>query len=263
MGSIKKAFDLAGKSALITGGSRGLGLQIAEALGEQGARIVLSSRKAPDLEQAQKHLAGLGIKADWVAADNSREDDVKRLADEAIAKLGKVDILVNNAGATWGAPTEDHPIEAWDKVMNLNIRSLFLLSQQIGKRSMIPNKYGRIINIASIAGLRGSTGEMQTIAYNTSKGAVVNFTRALAGSWGRYGITVNALAPGFFPSKMTKGIIDMVGVEKLAEGAPLRRIGDDDDLKGAALLFASDAGKHITGQILAIDGGLTAVLSSS
>jgi len=263
MGSIKKAFDLTGKSALITGGSRGLGLQIAEALGEQGASIILSSRKAPDLEQAQKHLAGLGIKADWIAADNSREDDVKRLADEAITKLGKVDILVNNAGATWGAPTEDHPIEAWDKVMNLNIRSLFLLSQQIGKRSMIPNKYGRIINIASIAGLRGSTGEMQTIAYNTSKGAVVNFTRALAGSWGRYGITVNALAPGFFPSKMTKGIIEMVGVEKLAEGAPLRRIGDEDDLKGAALLFASDAGKHITGQILAIDGGLTAVLSAS
>lgn len=263
MGSIKKAFDLSGKSALITGGSRGLGLQIAEALGEQGAKIVLSSRKAPDLEQAQKHLAGLGIKADWIAADNAKDDDIKRLADEAIAKLGRVDILVNNAGATWGAPTEDHPIEAWDKVMNLNIRSLFLLSQQIGKRSMIPNKYGRIINIASIAGLRGSTGEMQTIAYNTSKGAVVNFTRALAGSWGRYGITVNALAPGFFPSKMTKSIIDMVGVEKLSEGAPLRRIGDEDDLKGAALLFASDAGKHITGQILAIDGGLTAVLSAS
>jgi len=263
MGSIKKAFDLSGKSALITGGSRGLGLQIAEALGEQGAKIVLSSRKAPDLEQAQKHLAGLGIKADWIAADNAKDDDIKRLADEAVARRGRVDILVNNAGATWGAPTEDHPIEAWDKVMNLNIRSLFLLSQQIGKRSMIPNKYGRIINIASIAGLRGSTGEMQTIAYNTSKGAVVNFTRALAGSWGRYGITVNALAPGFFPSKMTKGIIDMVGVEKLSEGAPLRRIGDEDDLKGAALLFASDAGKHITGQILAIDGGLTAVLSAS
>ncbi len=263
MGSIKKAFDLSGKSALITGGSRGLGLQIAEALGEQGAKIVLSSRKAPDLEQAQKHLAGLGIKADWIAADNAKDDDVRRLADEAIAKLGRVDILVNNAGASWGAPTEDHPVEAWDKVMNLNIRSLFLLSQQIGKRSMIPNKYGRIINLASIAGLRGSTGEIQTIAYNTSKGAVVNFTRALAGSWGRYGITVNALAPGFFPSKMTKGIIDMVGVEKLAEGAPLRRIGDEDDLKGAALLFASDAGKHITGQILAVDGGLTAILSAS
>lgn len=263
MGSIKQAFDLTGKTALITGGSRGLGLQIAEALGEQGARIVLSSRKAPDLEQAQQHLAARGIKAEWVAADNSKDDDVKRLADEALSKLGKVDILVNNAGASWGAPTEDHPIDAWDKVMNLNIRSIFLLSQQIGKRSMIPNNYGRIINIASIAGLRGSVGDMQTIAYNTSKGAVVNFTRALAGSWGRYGITVNALAPGFFPSKMTKGIIDTVGVAKLAEGSPLQRIGDEDDLKGAAVLFASDAGKHITGQILAIDGGLTAVVSSS
>src|SRR5258708_584469 len=212
MGSIKKAFDLTGKSALITGGARGVGLQNAEALRGQRAENIPASRKAPDLAQGQKHPARLGIKADWIAADNARDDDVKRLADETIAKLGRIDILVNNAGASWGAPTEDHPIEAWDKVMNLNIRSLFLLSQQIGKRSMIPNKYGRIINIASIAGLRGSTGEMQTIAYNTSKGAVVNFTRALAGSWGRYGITVNALAPGFFPSRMTKGIIDMVGV---------------------------------------------------
>ena len=263
MGSVKKAFDLTGKTALVTGGSRGLGLQIAEALGEQGARVVLSSRKATELEAAQTHLTGLGIEAEWIAADNSKDDDIKRLADEAIAKLGKVDILVNNAGATWGAPTEDHPIEAWDKVMNLNIRSLFLLSQQIGKLSMIPNNYGRIINLASVAGLLGSTGVMQTIAYNTSKGAVVNFTRSLAGSWGRYGITVNALAPGFFPSKMTKGIIAEVGVDKLSEGVPLRRIGDEDDLKGAALLFASDAGKHITGQILAIDGGLTAVLASS
>ena len=205
MGSIKKAFDLTGKNALVTGGSRGLGLQIAEALGEQGARVVISSRKAPDLEKAQAHLAGLGIKAEWIAADNSRDEDVKRLADETIKKLGRVDILVNNAGATWGAPTEDHPIEAWDKVMNLNIRSLFLLSQQIAKHSMIPNKYGRIINLASIAGLFGSSGDMQMVAYNTSKGAVVNFTRALAGSWGRYGITANALAPGFFPVEDDEG----------------------------------------------------------
>jgi NAD(P)-dependent dehydrogenase (short-subunit alcohol dehydrogenase family) len=263
MGSIKTLFDLTGKTALITGGSRGLGLQIAEALGEQGAKLVLSSRKAPDLEKAQAQLAGKGIKADWIAADNAKDDDVARLADEAMKKLGRVDILVNNAGATWGALTEDHPVDAWDKVMNLNIRSIFLLSQRIGKKSMIPNKYGRVINLASIAGLFGSSSEMQTIAYNTSKGAVVNFTRSLAGSWGRYGITVNALAPGFFPSKMTKGIIAEVGVDKLSEGVPLRRIGDEDDLKGAALLFASDAGKHITGQILAIDGGLTAVLASS
>jgi NAD(P)-dependent dehydrogenase (short-subunit alcohol dehydrogenase family) len=263
MGSLKKALDLSGKTALITGGSRGLGLQIAEALGEQGARIVLSSRKAPDLEAAQAQLARIDIKSEWIAADNSKDDDIKRLASDTISKLGHVDILVNNAGSTWGAPTEDHPIEAWDKVMNLNIRSIFLLTQQIGKLSMIPNGYGRIINIASVAGLRGSISPTQTIAYNTSKGAVVNFTRSLAGSWGKYGITVNALAPGYFPSKMTKGVIETVGMEKLTANVPLARIGDDDDLKGAALLFASDAGKHITGQILAIDGGLTAVMAEA
>lgn len=259
MTSIMKAFDLTGKTALVTGGSRGLGLQIAEALGEQGARLVISSRKAPDLEEAKKHLASRGVQVDFVVADNARDEDVHRLADEAIAKLGRIDILVNNAGATWGSPAEDHPIDAWDKVMNLNIRSIFLLSQRVGKLSMIPNKYGRIINLASIAGLRGNRGATQTIAYNTSKGAVVNFTRALAGDWGRHGITVNALAPGFFPSKMTFGTIKALGAEKLVEGVPLRRLGDNDDLKGAALLFASDAGKHITGQILAVDGGTTAV----
>jgi NAD(P)-dependent dehydrogenase (short-subunit alcohol dehydrogenase family) len=171
-----------------------------------------------------------------------------------------VDILINNAGATWGAPAEDHPLEAWDKVMNLNIRGLFLLTQAIGKHSMIPRKYGRVVNVASIAGLGGNPpGTMKTIAYNTSKGAVVNFTRALAGEWGAYGITVNALAPGFFPSKMTKGVLSHFGADTLAKEAPLQRIGDDEDLKGAALLFASDAGKHITGQILAVDGGVSAV----
>jgi gluconate 5-dehydrogenase len=259
MTGFMKAFDLKGKTALVTGGSRGLGLQIAEVLGEQGARLIISSRKAADLEEAKKHLAARGIDVDYIVADNSRDEDVLRLADEAIARLGRVDILVNNAGATWGAPAEDHPIDAWDKVMNLNIRSIFLLSQRIGKKSMIPNKYGRIINLASIAGLRGNRGATQTIAYNTSKGAVVNFTRALAGDWGKHGITVNALAPGFFPSKMTYGTIKAVGEDKLTEGVPLRRIGDNEDLKGAAILFASDAGKHITGQILAVDGGITAV----
>jgi len=249
-------FDLTGKTALITGGSRGLGLQIAEALGDAGARLVISSRKAADLETAKAHLEARGVTVDYIVADNGKDEDILRLADEAIAKLGRVDILVNNAGATWGAPAEDHPIEAWDRVMNLNVRSLFVLSQQIAKRSMIPNRYGRILNLASIAGLRGSTG---VIAYNTSKGAVVNFTRGLAADWGPHGITVNALAPGWFPSKMTAGIFKDRGVDHFANAAPLRRIGDDQDLKGAALLFASDAGKHITGQILAVDGGVSAV----
>ena len=255
---IHKLFDLTGKTALVTGGSRGLGLQIAESLGEAGAKILLSSRKAADLEEAAAHLQAKGIDTRWVAADASDPAQIRKVCDEAMQRLGQVDILVNNAGATWGAPAEDYPLEAWDKVMNLNIRSIFLMSQAVGKASMIPRKGGRIINVASIAGLAGSN-EAKFIAYGASKGAVVNFTRTLAGEWGPYGINVNALAPGFFPSKMTKGIMAQIGVEKMAAQAPLRRIGDDDDLKGAALLFASAAGKHITGQILAVDGGVSCV----
>ena len=256
---VQQLFDLTGRTALVTGGSRGLGLQIAEALGEAGAKILLTSRKASDLEEAAADLQAKGIDTRWIAADASQPDEVKRVASEAMQRLGRVDILVNNAGATWGAPAEDYPLEAWDKVMNLNIRSVFLMSQAIGKASMIPNRHGRIINIASIAGLSGAGADIQFIAYGTSKGAVVNFTRTLAGEWGHHGITVNALAPGFFPSKMTNGVLSTFGADKLAANAPLRRIGDDDDLKGAALLFASQAGKHITGQILAVDGGVSAV----
>jgi NAD(P)-dependent dehydrogenase (short-subunit alcohol dehydrogenase family) len=260
MRTTQQLFDLTGKTALVTGGSRGLGLQIAEALGEQGASIVLSSRKQAELDEAVAHLAQRGIKASAIAADLSQEASVGPLVTEALKRLGQIDILINNAGATWGAPAEDHPLEAWDKVMNLNIRSIFMLSQAVGKQSMIPRKYGRIVNVASIAGLSGNApGTLQTIAYNTSKGAVVNFTRTLAGEWGRYGITVNALAPGFFPSRMTKGTFDRLGKDELAGRAPLMRLGDDEDLKGAALLFSSDAGKHITGQILAVDGGVSAI----
>ena len=255
---IQQLFDLRGRTALVTGGSRGLGLQIAESLGEAGARILLCSRKAADLEEAAADLQAKGIDTRWVAADASDPAQVNRVVDEAMQRLGQIDILVNNAGATWGAPMEDYPLEAWDKVMNLNIRSVFLFSQAAGKASMIPRRYGRIINVASIAGLSGST-DVEFIAYGTSKGAVVNFTRTLAGEWGEHGITVNAVAPGFFPSKMTRGTLATVGVDKLAAAAPLRRIGDDDDLKGATLLFASAAGKHITGQILAVDGGVSAV----
>jgi NAD(P)-dependent dehydrogenase (short-subunit alcohol dehydrogenase family) len=262
MHTIKELFDLTGKTALITGGSRGLGLQLAEALGEQGAKLVISSRKQHELDEAFTHLKQRGIDAVAIAADLGQEQAPQALAAASLKYLGHVDILINNAGATWGAPAEDHPLEAWDKVMNLNIRSIFQLSQIIGKQSMIPRHYGRIVNIASIAGLGGNgASSMQTIAYNTSKAAVINFTRTLAGEWGQYGITVNAIAPGFFPSKMTKGLLEKLGAEEMAQRAPLRRLGDDEDLKGAVLLFSSNAGKHITGQTLAVDGGVSAVLS--
>ena len=257
--SIQQLFDLSGKTALVTGGSRGLGLQLAQALGEAGARVVISSRKAADLEEATAKLQAAGIDARWIAADCADEADVRRLTDETLQRLGDVDILVNNAGAAWGAPAEDHPVEAWDKVMNLNVRGYFLLSQQIAKRSMIGRASGSIINLASIAGLGGNPSGMNTIAYNTSKGAVINFTRALAAEWGKYGIRVNAICPGFFPSKMTVGTLKAMGEEQLAAHAPLRRLGDDEDLKGLCVLYASDAGKHITGQWLAVDGGVSVI----
>ena len=255
----KQLFDLMGKTALVTGGSRGLGLQMAHALGEAGAKVMLSSRKAPDLEQAATELKAAGIDAQWIAADCGKEEDIRRLADETLQRFGKIDILVNNAGASWGAPAEDHPVAAWDKVMNLNIRGYFILSQHVAKHSMIPNKGGRIINIASIAGLNGNPKGMDTIAYSTSKGAVVNFTRTLAAEWGDHHINVNAICPGFFMTKMAEGLITLLGEEKMASAAPLNRLGDDEDLKGVTLLFASDAGKHITGQWLAVDGGVSVV----
>ena len=261
--TIQQLFDLSGKTALVTGGSRGLGLQMAQALGEAGAKVLISSRKAADLEEAAAALRAQGIDAQWLAADASNPEDLGRLAAHAQQQLGQVDILVNNAGATWGAPAQEHPLEAWDKVMNLNVRGYFLLSQLIARQSMIARRSGSIINVASIAGLGGNPAQMTTIAYNTSKGAVVNFTRALATEWGALGIRVNAICPGFFPSKMTAGTLKaMGGADAVARHAPLQRLGDDEDLKGITLLFASDAGKHITGQLMAVDGGVSAQIGA-
>ena len=258
--TVTQLFDLHGKTALVTGGSRGLGLQLAHALGEAGARLMLTSRKQADLDEAVAELKAAGLNAIALAADCAKEDDIHRLGAEAVKQMGHVDILVNNAGASWGAPAEDHPLEAWDKVMNLNVRGYFLLSQAIAKKSMIARRAGRIINVASIAGLGGNPEGMTTLAYNTSKGAVLNFTRALAAEWGHHNITVNAICPGFFPSKMSMGLIEKMGEERMASHAPLRRLGDNEDLKGLTVLYASDAGKHITGQWLAVDGGVSSVI---
>ncbi len=258
--TIQQLFDLKDRVALVTGGSRGLGLQMAQALGEAGARVVVTARKTDELEAAVAHLRAGGIDARWIAADCAKEADIHRLGAETLQLMGGVDILVNNAGAAWGAPAEDHPVEALDKVMNLNVRGYFILSQYLAKHHMIAKRQGSIINVASIAGLAGNPRGMNTIAYNTSKGAVINFTRTLAAEWGPHGIRVNAVCPGFFPSKMTMGTLEALGEERLAAHAPLGRLGDDEDLKGLTLLYASDAGKHITGQWMAVDGGVSVVI---
>ena len=251
---VKDLFDLSGKIALITGGSRGLGLQIAEALGEMGAKVAITARKQGELDEAAAHLGKLGVETLTVAGDLSKFDTIPAMVEKVLGRYGAVDVLVNNAGTTWGAPAEDYPPDAWHKVMNLNIDAMFFLTQEIGKRSMIPRRSGRIVNMSSVAGLRAHGSGMTTIAYNTSKAAVLQFTRALAAEWGRYGITVNALCPGFFPSKMSRGLLEKIEKQVIAD-TPLGRLGGDEDLKGIAAYFASDASRHVTGQFIAIDGG--------
>lgn len=256
---VRSLLDLTGRVALVTGGSRGLGLQMAEALGEMGARVVITARKEGELADAVVHLQSLGIEARFQVCDLSQPEQIAPVVERVLADFGQIDILVNNAGATWGCPAEELPLEAWQKVVNLNLTGTFLVTQAVGKRSMIPRQYGKIINIASVAGLQGSPPDvMRTLPYNTTKGGIVNFTRALAAEWGQYGITVNAIAPGFFPTKMTRATLSAAG-DRIAARSPIPRLGREDDLKGAVVLFASDASAYITGQVLAVDGGATIV----
>jgi NAD(P)-dependent dehydrogenase (short-subunit alcohol dehydrogenase family) len=256
--SVRELFDLSGRTALVTGGSRGLGLAMAGALGEMGAKVIITARKVEELDEALSSLRSRGVEAVRVVGDLSRPEDVKALADAALeAAAGPVDILVNNAGATWGAPAEEHPLEGWSKVIDVNLTGTFLLTQQIARRSMIPQRYGRIVNIASVAGLKGSQ-HLKAIAYHTSKGGLVSFTRALAAEWGRHGITVNAICPGFIPSKMTQGLLDKISPLVIAS-TPLRQLGEARDLEGLVVLLASGAARHITGQAIAVDGGASVV----
>ena len=256
---VKNLLDLSGRVALVTGGSRGLGLQIAEALGEMGARLALTARKKDELSEAVSHLGKQKMEAFSFVCDLGKREAIPPVVDEILKKFGKIDILVNNAGATWGAPAEDHPLEAWDKLVNLNLTGAFVITQLVGRKSMIPARWGRIINIASVAGLMGQDPRIvRTIAYNATKGGLVNFTRALAAEWGQHGTTVNAICPGFFPSKMTRATLGTTG-ELVRDWTPTKRLGNDEDLKGLAVLLASEASRHITGQAIAVDGGATII----
>ena len=252
--NVRELFDLNGKTALVTGGSRGLGLQMAEALGEMGARIAITARKQPGLDEAAARLEDLGIQTLAIANNLANFESIPGLVDQVVEAFGDIDILVNNAGATWGAPAEEYPAEAWHKVMNLNVDALFFLTQEVGRRCMIPRSAGKIVNIASVSGLSGNPPVMKTIAYNTSKAAVINFTRALAAEWGPYNINVNAICPGFFPSKMSRGLLEAIAPYVIA-ATPLGRMGGDQDLKGTIVFLASEASRHITGQYIVVDGG--------
>lgn len=251
-------FKLDGKTAIVTGGGRGLGAQIAEGFAEAGANVVLCSRKVEACEETAARLRGKGTKALALACDVTNPEQVAEVVRRAVREFGTIDIVVNNSGASWGAPVSEMPLEAWNKVMETNVTGTFLMSQAAGA-VMRENGGGKIINIASVAGLGGTDPRfLDAIGYNTSKGAIITFTKDLAAKWGADNIQVNALAPGFFPTKMAKVVIEQGG-EHILDRTPLGRFGSDEDLKGAALFLASKASDYVTGDILMVDGGMHAV----
>jgi NAD(P)-dependent dehydrogenase (short-subunit alcohol dehydrogenase family) len=253
----RELFDLTGRVAIVTGGGGGLGRQMARALAEMGADLVLCGRKAEHFEEATAELSALGVRALGVRCDVTSLDDVRALVDRTKAEFGRIDVLVNNAGRAWVAPAATMAVEEWRRVLEVNLTGAFLCAQAAGN-VMIEQGGGKIINIASVAGLGGAMPEvLDAIAYNASKGGLINFTRDLAVKWGRHKINVNAIAPGWFPSRMSSAIVERWG-DRLARNIPLGRIGGDEDLKGAVVYLASRASDYVTGQVLAVDGGQTA-----
>jgi len=255
---VRELFDLTGKVAIVTGGSRGLGFQMAEALGEAGASLALTARKTGELAAAAARLRDRGIRALAAACDVARAEEVESCVARTLGAYGRVDVLINNAGATWGAPVLEMPLDAWHKVLETNVTGTMLMSRAVGRHMIDTGRGGKIINIASVAGLAGTDAEvLDAIGYSASKGAVIAFTRDLAVKWARHRITVNAIAPGFFPSRMTQWLIEHRG-EAILSTIPMGRLGGEDDLKGAAVFLASPASDFVTGQVLAVDGGATA-----
>jgi gluconate 5-dehydrogenase len=257
MTTVKQLFDLSGRVSVVTGGATGLGLQMATALAEAGSNIVICSRKIENCEQAAREIEKLGVQALAVACDVTKADQVEGMKDAVMKKFGRVDVLVNNAGRAWVAPPEDMPLERWQQVLDLNITAPFICAQVLG-REMIKAKRGKIINIASIAGLVGrSPKAYNSIAYGASKGALVNFTRDLAIKWAHHNIQVNAICPGFFVTPINEKMFEK-GRDQILREIPLGRTGGPDDLKGIAVLLASDASNFMTGAIIPVDGGAVA-----
>jgi len=254
--SSRQLFDMTGRVAIITGGSIGLGRQMAEGLAEMGANLVLCARKKDRCEQAAEELQALGVAAMAKACDVTNPASIQEMVEATVARFGRIDVLINNAGTTWGAPPEEMRLEHWNKVIETNLTGTFLCSQAVGK-IMIGQGRGKIINVASIAGVGGSSEELDAIGYSASKGGVITFTKDLARKWARHGILVNAIGPGWFPTKMSKVLIER-HTDAILKTIPLGRFGSDQDLKGAAIFLASDASNYVTGHILMVDGGLTA-----
>jgi len=255
---VRDLFDLTGRVALVTGGSQGLGHQMASALGEAGASLVLAARTAERLEAAAGELRGRGIEARTCVCDVTKPEDVEAVVAHVLKTAGGIDVLVNSAGTAWGAPVVEMPLDAWRRVLETNVTGTFLMAQHVGRAMIARGRGGKIINIASIAGLQGTDpGVLDAVGYSASKGAVAALTRDLAVKWARYDIRVNAIAPGFFPSKMTHRLIER-NKESILKTIPLGRLGSEDDLKGAAVFLASRASDFVTGQVLAVDGGATA-----
>lgn len=258
MRKIQELFDLSGQTAIVTGGAAGIGIQMAYALGEAGASLAIAARK---LERCQEAAAvmekDLGVEVLPVRLDVTKAEEIDACYEKVMAEFGRVDILVNNSGATWGAPSLEFPIEAWEKVIKTNLTGTWLMAQKAGQ-IMAKQNYGRIINIASLGGLIGmDPGIMDAVSYQASKAGVIGLTRDLAVKWARYNITVNALAPGFFPTKMTQGTLEKSGEEFLGM-VPMKRLGGEDDLKAAVLFLASPGCAYCTGVVLPVDGGVCA-----
>lgn len=253
--SVLDMFRLDGKTAIVTGGGRGLGEYMALALSEVGANVVLCSRKLDACEEVAGQIIERGGRAIALACDIGDENDVEQVINTATDEFGQVDIVVNNSGATWGAPPEEMPLERFDQVMRVNVRGTFLMSQGVAKQMIEREEGGTIINIASVAAYKGGRpGALQAVGYASSKGAIVTMTRDLAGSWAQYGIRVNAIAPGWFPTKMSRGVLEKAG-ERLLANIPLGRYGEPPDIQGVILFLASPASAFVTGQTILVDGG--------